>query len=322
MTPLAAPTLPTTMRAAVVAAPRALRLEPVQVPEPGPRDVLLRVEGCGVCGSNVPVWTGVAPVPFPLAPGEPGHESWGTVEAVGAAVTEVEPGQRVAALAERAFAEYDLAAADAVVPLPAELDGIPVPGEALACAVNVMRRADVRPGQGVAVVGIGFLGALLVQLCARAGARVVALSRRAFSLEVAERMGARAARSPEQAVELNGGAAFERVFEAGGAQATLDAASALAAVRGRLVIAGYHQDGPRTVDLRDWNWRGLDVVNAHERDPAVYVRGMREAVELLRTGALDPAPLYTHRFPLERLDEALQTTAERPDGFVKALVKP
>ena len=56
----------------------------------------------------------------------------------------------------------------------------------LACALNVFRRSGVEPGQTVAVVGVGFLGALLVQLARAAGARVLALSRRPFALQVAE----------------------------------------------------------------------------------------------------------------------------------------
>lgn len=322
MAAAAAATRAATMRAAVLEGPGTVRVERSPLPEAGHGEALLRIEGCGVCGSNVPVWRGDAGGSFPLAPGEPGHEAWGTVEALGPGAGGVEVGTRVVALAFRAFAEYDVVLADTLVPLPRELDGVPVPGEALACAVNVFHRADVRAGESVAVVGVGFLGALLVQLCRTAGASVVALSRRRFSLEVAERLGARAARSAEHALELNGGALFSRVLEVGGAQATLDLASALVGVRGRLVLAGYHQGGRRTVDLQRWNWRGIDVVNAHERDPAEYVRGMREAVELVAAGTLDPSPLYTHRYPLHRLGEALGAAAERPEGFVKALVHP
>ncbi len=69
-----------------------------------------------------------------------------------------------------------------------------------------------------------------------------------------------------------------------------------------------------------WNWRGLDVINAHERDPAVYARGVREAVEAVASGRIDPSPLYTGAYPLEALGEALDATRDRPDGFVKALV--
>jgi threonine dehydrogenase-like Zn-dependent dehydrogenase len=63
------------------------------------------------------------------------------------------------------------------------------------------------------------------------------------------------------------------------------------------------------------------VINAHERDPQAYVRGIREAVEAVASGKLDPNPLYTHRYSLERLDEALNATRDRPDGFLKALVR-
>jgi threonine dehydrogenase-like Zn-dependent dehydrogenase len=112
------------------------------------------------------------------------------------------------------------------------------------------------------------------------------------------------------------------VIEAVGKQWPLDLAAELTGVRGRLVIAGYHQDGPRQVNMQLWNWRGLDVVNAHERDPAIYVDGVRAAVEAVVTGRLDPDPLYTHTFPLTRLDEALNATRDRPDGFLKALVIP
>jgi threonine dehydrogenase-like Zn-dependent dehydrogenase len=91
-------------------------------------------------------------------------------------------------------------------------------------------------------------------------------------------------------------------------------------VRGRLVVAGFHQDGPRTIDLQGWNWRGLDVVNAHERDERVRLDGIRAAVEAVADGRLDPSPLYTHVLPLEEVGVAFELARTRPEGFVKALV--
>ena len=126
----------------------------------------------------------------------------------------------------------------------------------------------------------------------------------------------------EQVKELTGGVFCDRVIEAVGKQWPLDLAAELTRERGRLIVAGYHQDGPRQVNMWLWNWRGLDVINAHERDPKVYIQGIREAVDAVASGRLDPAPLYTHRFPLERLGEALDATRDRPDGFLKALVTP
>ena len=69
-----------------------------------------------------------------------------------------------------------------------------------------------------------------------------------------------------------------------------------------------------------WNWRGLDVVNAHERDPEIYAAGVAQAVELVRKGRLDPSLLITHAYSLDRLGEALDATRDRPDGFLKAVV--
>ncbi len=317
----------TTMRAAVLAAPRTARIDEVAIPEPGPRQVVVALEACGVCASNLPVWEGRPWFEYPQAPGAPGHEGWGTVVAVGDEVRDVAVGTRVAALSYRAYAEYDVAEADAVVPLPDALRDAAVPGEPLGCAVNVVRRSAIEPGQTVAVIGIGFLGAVVARLAARAGARVVAISRRPFALDVARELGAHEAivmddhaRIVEDVRRLTDGRGCERVIECVGLQWPLDLAGELTAERGRLVIAGFHQDGPRQVNMQLWNWRGLDVVNAHERDPGEYVRGIREAVALLESGDLDVAPLLTHRFPLDELDRALATSIERPDGFLKAVV--
>jgi len=266
----------------------------------------------------VPLFEGRPWFEYPAEPGAPGHEGWGIVEKVGRAVTRPKAGTRVAALSYRAYAELDLAAADQVTRLPAAVDGIPFPGEALGCAVNVFRRSGVQAGQRVGVVGVGFLGALLVQLAARAGAEVVAVSRRPSALDVARRFGAAdVMRLGEQDLED-----CDRVIEAAGKQETIDAAARMTRTRGRLVIAGFHQDGPRTVDMQLWNWRGLDVVNAHERDPRVYVDAIREAARMVAEGELDPRPLFTHVFPLERIGEALASASKRPDGFMKALVVP
>jgi threonine dehydrogenase-like Zn-dependent dehydrogenase len=316
-----------TMRAAVVTGPGQASVEDVARPLPGPGQVLIRLEGCGVCGSNLPYWEGRPWFSYPSEPGAPGHEGWGVVDTVGQEVRGVEPGDRVATLAGHAYAQYDLASANEVVPLPPELDALPFPGEPLGCAMNAFRRGQVEAGQTVVVIGIGFLGALLTRLASRQGARVIAVSRRPYALEVARSQGAELALSSDDrdavvraVAEATGGAGAERVFEVVGLQAPLDLAGELTRIRGRLIIAGYHQDSPRQVDMQLWNWRGLDVVNAHERDPAAYLAGIREAVAAVRDGRLDLRPLLTHQFPLERLGDALEAMRTRPDGFLKALV--
>ncbi|HXU99236.1 MAG TPA: zinc-binding dehydrogenase [Caulobacteraceae bacterium] len=317
------------MRTVVVAAPGVIRMETVARPEPGPGEVRVRLEGCGVCASNLGPWAGPDWMSFPTEPGGLGHEGWGIVDQLGPGVTDIVVGDRVASLSQHSYAEYDLAPADAVIPLPECLADRPFPGEPLGCAMNIFRRCEIKTGQTVAIVGVGFLGALLTRLAADAGARVIAISRRRFSLDIARTMGAAEVvvmddhhRILEQVAALTDGAYCDRVVEAVGKQWPLDLAGELTRERGRLIIAGYHQDGPRQVNMQLWNWRGLDVVNAHERDPRVYAEGVRAAVVAVASGRLDPSPLYTHHYRLDQLDEALDATRDRPDGFLKALVVP
>lgn len=315
----------TRMRSAVLVQPGRMEIREVPLPIPGAGQVRVRLEGCGVCASNLAAWEGKPWFNYPMEPGALGHEGWGYVEAVGPGVSQSEIGERVAMLSNKAYAEFDVADAAALLRLPPGLDTQPFPGEPLGCAMNIFRRSNILPGQTVAIVGIGFLGALLVRLASHAGARVIAISRRPCALKLAQKMGAaHVLEISEGCRDVVGdwtkGKWCEVVIEATGKQAPLDLAAQLTAERGRLVIAGYHQDGPRQVNMQLWNWRGLDVINAHERDPQVYLEGMRLALDAIERGVLDPAPLYTHRFGLERLEETLDATAKRPPGFVKGLI--
>jgi threonine dehydrogenase-like Zn-dependent dehydrogenase len=278
-----------TARAAVLAAPGRTRVTERPVPQPGPGEVLVHVEGCGVCGSSLPLWEGRPWFTYPLAPGAPGHEVWGHTD----------DGRRVTGLSGHGFAEFDVLRETELVEIPPELDDVAFPGEALGCAVTVVRRANVRADEEIAVVGMGFLGTVVAKLCEVRGARVTRVRR---------------GDAPE--------GEFPGVIEAAGTQASLDTAARLVATGGRLVIAGYHQDGPRTVDLQSWNWRGLDVVNAHERDPRVALEGIEEAVRLAASGELDVVGLVTHTFPLEELDQAFAAASRRRPGFLKAVVCP
>ncbi|MGZ2477359.1 MDR/zinc-dependent alcohol dehydrogenase-like family protein [Sinorhizobium medicae] len=316
-----------TMSAAIVTGPGTVRIERLPLPQPGRGQVRIRLEGCGVCASNLVPWAGPEWMRFPTEPGALGHEGWGVIDAVGEGVHGFSPGDRVAALSYNAYAAHDIADQSAIARLPASLADQPFPGEPLGCAFNILRRSAITPGETVAIIGIGFLGVLLTELVSAAGARVIAISRRPSSLAAAKQAGASDVipmddhwRIIEEVKQLTDGRFCDCVIEAVGKQWPLDLAGELTRERGRLVIAGYHQDSPRQVNMQLWNWRGLDVINAHERDPAVYMRGMREAIEATAAGRISPARLYTHRFPLEELGAALDMTRDRPEGFIKALV--
>ena len=319
------------MRSATLLEPRRFRVDTMATPAPGEGEILLKVRGCGVCGSDMGPWKGIPGLEYPMKPGAPGHEVFGTVEALGSGVGGLRPGDPVTALSYRAYSEYDLARAADVVPLPPALASRVVLGEPVACAVNVAHRAGVKEGDVVVLLGTGFLGALLLQLLNLPGApspsRIVTVSRRRLSEEMAERLGVDESLTYEDDVHnrvgaATGGGMADVVIEATGKQRPLDLGGELTRVRGRLIVAGYHQDGPRTVNMQLWNWRGIDVVNAHERDPEIYKRGMEEGVRLLADGGLDLEPLITHTFPLDEINRAFSTSEERPEGFLKSVVLP
>jgi NADPH:quinone reductase len=289
--------------AAVLEAPRRFTLRKCLLRRTSDDDVLVRIQGCGICASSLPLWEGRPWFEYPLVPGAPGHEGWGV---------EVETGKRVALLSDSSFADYELVPRSAVVELPTTLHDEPFPGEALGCAMNVFARSGVTRGQTVAIVGAGFLGLLLVQLCVSEGARTLVYSRRPTSIAHARGFGAEV---PARTLE----AGCDVVIEAGGVGETLELAAHLCRLRGRLVIAGYHQDGMRTVDLQLWNWRGLDVVNAHERELRMKRDGVIAAVDAVATGRLDPSPLYTHLVPFGALADGFDLARTRPESFIKAL---
>src|SRR5881227_2552987 len=112
------------MRAAVLTGAGKLMIQQVPKPDPGPGQVRVRLEGCGVCASNLTPWAGPEWMRFPTEPGALGHEAWGRIDAIGADVSGLEEGARVAALSGKSYAEYDVAEASAVVALPRALDDV------------------------------------------------------------------------------------------------------------------------------------------------------------------------------------------------------
>lgn len=295
---------------------------------PGPGEARIRLEGCGVCASGIPAWEGREWFEYPMQPGGLGHEGWGVVEAIGEGERSqrLGLGDRVAFLADGSYSTRLCLPVEQILPLPKELDGLPFPAEPVGCAINVFERSDIKPGGVVGIVGMGFLGCLLLQLVLDAGAEAICFSARPWSRQMAEDLGAKAVfplEEPWQAIEAVrdiGYGSLDRVIEATGAQRGLDIASELVGERALLVIAGYHQDGLRQINMQSWNWKGIDVVNAHERDPARYTEGMRKGIAMAAEGRIDLERLLTHRYPLREIGSAYRALTERPEGFVKGWI--
>ncbi|MGE5423842.1 MAG: MDR/zinc-dependent alcohol dehydrogenase-like family protein [Syntrophothermus sp.] len=314
------------MKTSIIESPRKIVIRETGIPVILDEEVLVRLHGTGVCASNLPVWEGREWFQYPVEPGSPGHEGYGVVCKVGNKAAGLQVGDNVALLSHHAFAEYDKALASNVIKIPSAINDLPFPGEPLACAVNIFRRSDIRENDTVLVIGTGFMGCLVIQMLKDAGVKVIATSRRSTSLEFAEKAGAdhliqfNDYRKTVEQIRKLAAEGLPRIIEATGTQIAIDLATELIGTRGKMIIAGYHQDGIRTVNFQVWNWKGIDVINAHERENNVYVEGLKEAIKLTEKGILRPGELITHYFDFQDIDKAFVMLKNRPDKFLKAII--
>lgn len=290
-----------------------------------PDEVLLRVSACGVCTSELDMWEGK--VNSQMYPRYPGHEVSGVVAEIGKDVQGLAPGARVAVWAPgRGFAEYVVVKSKYCFPagdLPLDL----ALAEPLACAVNTVELANLSLSDDVVIIGAGFMGNLVQKLVALQGPRrLIVADTRVDALERALRLGATHVVNvtkdslPEAVKSLTDGQGADVSFEVVGAQAPLNLLGDVTRMSGKVVIVGFHQGEPRQIPLGYWNWMAFQILNAHFREEATILRGMRIGMRLLTSGRLSLEDLVTHRFQLSEVNKAFQTAHEKPEGFVKSTV--
>lgn len=313
------------MRIAVLAAPRRFELIDEPLPSIGSDEVLLRVAACGVCASELDMFEGLTG--YAIFPWYPGHEVSGEVVEMGDQVAGLKPGDPVAAwVTTRGYAEYVAVPAAYCFPaldMPLEL----ALGEPLACAVNAVEIAEVSLGNDVVIIGAGFMGHLVHKLVELRGPRqVIVADTRADALERARSFGASNVVDVSQesligvVEEATGGVGADVTFEVTGVQAPLDVVGDVTRMSGTVTIVGYHQGPPRSIPLADWNWKAFRIANAHFREVATILGGMRAGMRLLSSGRITLDELVTHRFPFEDIEAAFQAALDKPQGFVKATV--
>ncbi len=313
------------MRTAVLEGPKKFVIKEIEIPQPAADEVLIKVAGCGVCLSEMGMWEGT----FGNYPQRIGHEVSGTIEGLGSQVNGLEIGQRATAYIDKhGYSEYVLAKADCVVTFADHVPFDHAMGEPIGCVVNGARRAGIKLSDTVVLIGVGFMGLIMQQVIRSLGATtVIAVDTRDEALEQARTLGADYCFNSltddvkEEITKLTGGEGADVVIEITGNQKGLDLATELVKVRGKLVIFGFHV-GERNVNMFLWNWRGIDVINAHERAEENYTDGIRVGMKLLEAGQLNMEPLITHRYALDQINEAFEDAKSKPQGFVKAIIKP
>jgi len=313
------------MKTAILQGPREFAIAEQPMPQIGDDEVLVRVAYCGVCTSELDMWTGEAG--NQVFPRMPGHEVSGVVEAVGAQVTTFKPGDLVGVwITSCGFSEYVAVKSEYCLPagdVPLEL----ALAEPLACAVNTVELANISLSDDVVIIGAGFMGNLVQKLAQLQGPRhVIVADTRDDALERAKQLGAthvvnvKNESLVEVVKKLTDGRGADISFEVTGVQAPLLLLGDVTRMSGKVAIVGYHQGGRREIPLAQWNWMAFQVINAHFREVATIMRGMRIGMRLLTSGRLNLDGLVTHRFPLAEINQAFAIAHAKPEGFVKSTV--
>ncbi|HUW65154.1 MAG TPA: alcohol dehydrogenase catalytic domain-containing protein, partial [Spirochaetia bacterium] len=317
---------------------------------PGPGEVLVKIEACGICGTDLKISTGILPgTRLPLVMG---HEPAGTVARVGSAVKDLEPGDRVCVHfyvtcgrcawcrggresicpnlvgqlgfhLDGGFAEYLTVPADNCLKVPAEVSfsGAAILGDAVATGYHAVQRAGVKPGQLVLVMGAGGVGLHLVQMAKVAGACVAVVDVDEARLDLARRLGADHAVRFEaqdylaQVGKLAGGEPVSAVFETVGLPETLAANVRLLGRGGKLMVIGYKPGHVFPLDPLDCVNREIEVRGVR----ASCKEELRATIKLVAAGNV--VPVITREFALPEVNAALaELKAGRITG--RAVVLP
>ena len=329
------------VKAAVLRAPRELAIEETAITPPGSDDVRIRVTTAGLCGTDYRIWTGERTVAYPRVMG---HEFVGRVAAVGARVDTLAVGDRVVVepnyscgrcplcregnrnlcLSRTAigidvnggFAEEVSIPARCCWRIPvgvSDLDAMLT--EPLAVVVRAVDRGAPRPGETAAVIGVGNLGLLALQVVRARGARVLAVARTAARLPLARTLGADAVhaaadgRPAAAARAFSGREGIDLVVETAGTPEAVAHALELVRPGGRVVLTGLPHE-PTPVAFFSVVRREVTITGS-----MIYQDEFPSALELVAGGQVRTGPLVTHRFPLADIDAAF--TAHRDPASIK-----
>lgn len=344
---------------AVVKAKAGPGVEVVELPnpEPGPDEVVIKVSGVGICGGDIGIYdsnqsaiSGSLDYPF-----IPGHETCGEVVKVGAAVAGISPGERIAVethipcggcyscgqgylnLCDNlrifgvtrgtngAFAEYAVVPSVVAYKIPPEVtDDYGAILEPFGVGVHAIKVAGVTVGDRTTVLGCGPIGLFIIALLKHAGAtEIIASDPSEYRLDLARKMGATMAVNPTQddlakvARELTDNVGPQVVFEASGNSKALAQAFDIIAKRGRLVLVAGHPSTPPLNFTKDVHLKETTVTGIYGRE---IWNTWDRAVELVKHRAIDLKPAMTHRFPLDKIDDAIGTAKRAESG--KIIVVP
>lgn len=326
-----------TMKQIVMAGPRKSRFIEVPIPEPGTGEMLVRVTLTGMCHSELYPW-------MTAKDGDMlGHESVGVVEKVGPGVKGFKPGDRVTGLGGGGYKEYIIMEEKKAVHVPDCLKDEDAIAEPLACLLSAAMKLPLETlGDPIVVVGCGYMGLGMISLFKAMGyGCITAIDKRPEALENAKRFGATEVFTPDQIPEkyiLNfstmGRPDLTRdgdnfglfsigcptVMEFTGTEDGLQLAGDLVCAHGRLGIGGYHNDGPRSIDYKLWNFKAITTINCHERRIDYEAGLCQRCIDLLASGQWNFKGV-TRVYEMDQFDQANADMETHRDGFIKAALR-
>lgn len=312
-------------RQAILVGPQRFEIEEKEI-APGPGELLVRMEGCGLCHSESPKWRGPAQYPVVM-----GHEGYGVVVECGPkTLGRFSPGDRVTGLHGQSFADYYVAQELQAIKIRADLSQKVVPGEPLYCVQNVVRAARPEIGDCVAVLGCGPMGLWAIQALAYPALKaLVAVDIDEDKLALASSFGATHGINPktcdpiERMKEISDGRLADVVVEGSGSAAGVQLATDLLRwKRPRLVIMSGYWKSKVEVDLHMLANKAVELLGAHPGICLDRNDGIRRTEILINNGTFKSDSMVTHRFPLEKIQEAFESMEQRPAGYVKGIVVP
>ena len=310
------------MKAAVLTLD-GFEIQDVERPAIAPDEVLIKTQACGICSGDLFVYQNRQD--YYQTYNRLGHEASGEIIEVGRNVAEFKPGDVVTTLALPAYSRYFAAPAKRIVKLPSKVDPNIALGEAVACCVHAANRFQIKPGDKVAVIGLGFMGQICLQLAKYQGAGFIcAIDPVAERYELSKQFGADTTFNPLKSTGkeiLDTLGEFDVVIEAAGVQSAIDLSTELVAIHGRIVLVGYHQsnNGMRTVNVERWNYKAIDVVNGHVRNEDEKTEAMALGMQLIEQRHISTNKLVTF-YDFDQIEQAFQDLDGRKAGVLKAVL--
>ncbi len=311
---------------------RKLELRPVDLPDPEANEVLVEMEACGICGWDLLAYSGRFGK-FHEYPFRAGHEGVGRIAKVGSLVRDLAVGRRVVChelpIGERGgglMARHAVRTREKVTPIPdepfrpAELWLV----EPVACVVNGLLYAGIRPGDSVALVGAGYMGLLMLQLLRRTLAgRVTVFEPDPRRLELARTFGRGMGGwdyVPDGSTVLQDRArSYDVVLETAGIPATLELAFALAKPFAIIENFAWHHHR-MDFDLDEWHTKGWRILNIQPQMNPSFDSLFPRTVALMAAGAVTNEGLLTHTEPVENARAAYEAGLDRTGGYIKGAI--